>query len=107
MSKDEVQKDLLAETKSPEKALDYAVRREKGLENQIQIRKQRASGIQNEITNVKMEPVSFVQKKGNYKPCRVDVVDEEWHKETAPTGLHKKQDFYPGLGINPSGWSIN
>ena len=30
MSNEEVQKDLLAETKTPEQALDYAIRREKG-----------------------------------------------------------------------------
>ena len=36
MANDEVQKDLLAETKSTEQALDYAVGREKGLENPLQ-----------------------------------------------------------------------
>ena len=36
MANDEVQKNLLAETKSTEQALDYAVRREKGLENPLQ-----------------------------------------------------------------------
>ena len=40
MTNDEVQKDLLAETKTPTQAFEYAIRREKGLENQLQIRKQ-------------------------------------------------------------------
>ena len=35
MSNDEVQKDLLAETKTAEQALDYAVRREKGLSSNV------------------------------------------------------------------------
>ena len=68
MSNDEVQRDLLAETKSPDQALDYAVRREKGLENQIHIRKQGISGNQSRFTNKKSEPVNFVQKRGGYKP---------------------------------------
>ena len=45
MSNDEVQKgkDLLAETKLPEQALDYAIRCEKSLVNQIQIKEQGTS----------------------------------------------------------------
>ena len=56
MSNDEVQKDLLAETKSPKQALDYAIKREKGLENQI-----------HRIYKYKTEPVNFVQKRGGVK----------------------------------------
>ena len=56
MSNDEVQKDLLAETKSPEQALDYAVRRKKGLENQVHIRKQGTSNSHAGFTNKKSEP---------------------------------------------------
>ena len=40
MSNDEVQKDLLAETKMPAQALECAIRRAKGLDNQLRIRKQ-------------------------------------------------------------------
>ena len=40
MTNDEVQKDLLAETKTPAQAFKYAIRKENGLENQLQIRKQ-------------------------------------------------------------------
>ena len=43
MTNDEVQKDLLAETKTPAQAFKYAIRRENGLENQLQIRKQGSS----------------------------------------------------------------
>ena len=64
MSNDEVQKDLLAETKTAEQALDYAIRREKGLENQLVIRKQ-GSPTSTQVSNVKTEPVGFVQKRGN------------------------------------------
>ena len=35
MANDKVQKDLLAETKTPNQALEYAIRREKGLEHRI------------------------------------------------------------------------
>ena len=65
MSNDAVQKDLLAETKTPEQALDYAVRREKGLENQVHIRKQGTSNNHTRFTNVKSEPVNFVQRRGD------------------------------------------
>ena len=51
MSNDEVQNDLFAETKTPEQALDYAVRREKGLDNQVHIRKQGSSNSHTEFTN--------------------------------------------------------
>ena len=51
MSNDEDQKDLLAETKSSKQALDYAVRREKGLENQVHIRKQGTSNSHTGFTN--------------------------------------------------------
>ena len=43
MTNDELQKDLLAETKTPQQVFDYSIRGEKGLENQIQIRKQDTS----------------------------------------------------------------
>ena len=61
MSNDEVQKDLLAETKTPEQALDYAIRREKGRENQILIRKQ-GSASNMPTTTVKSEPLVSRQK---------------------------------------------
>ena len=67
MSNDEVQKDLCAETKTPEQALDYAVRRKKGLENQVHIRKQGSSNCHTGFTNIKSEPVNFVQRRGGYK----------------------------------------
>ena len=67
MSNDEVQKDLLAETKPPEQALDYAVRHKKGLENQVHIRKQGTSNSHTGFTNKKSEPVNFVQRRGGYK----------------------------------------
>ena len=67
MSNDELQKDLLAETKTPEQALDYAVRREKGLENQVHIRKQGVSNSHTGFSNIKSEPVNFVQRRGGYK----------------------------------------
>ena len=52
MSNDEVQKDLLAETKTPDQALQYAIRREKGFENQLLIRKQ-VSVPTTQITTIK------------------------------------------------------
>ena len=61
MSNDEVQKDLLAETKTPEQALD-AIRREKCLKNQILIRKQ-GSASNMPTTTVKSEPVGTGGKK--------------------------------------------
>ena len=67
MSNDEDQKDLLAETKSPEQALDYAVRGKKGLENHVHIRKQGTSNSHTGFTNKKSEPVNFVQRRGGYK----------------------------------------
>ena len=67
MANDEVQKDFLAETKSPERALDYAMRRVEGLENQTQIRKQGTTGNQSGFPSIKSEPVNFVQKRGGYK----------------------------------------
>ena len=64
MTNDEVQKDLLAETKSPEQAFEYAIRREKGLENQIQIRKQGSTTNPFQQTGIKTEPVGFIQRRG-------------------------------------------
>ena len=55
-------KDMLAEKKSTEQALDYAVRRENSLENQLHIRKQGRSGIISGNTNIKSEP-AIVSKK--------------------------------------------
>ena len=90
MSNDEVQKDLLAEAKLLEQALDYAVRRKKGLENQIRIRKSRTSSKPSGNTNIKREPVNFAQKRGKYKAQHeVDVVEEQCHKEAAPVDHHK------------------
>ena len=63
-SNDEMQEDLLAETKTPEQALDYAIRREQGLENQILIRKQ-GSAPNTPITTVKSQPVGFIAKRKN------------------------------------------
>ena len=62
MSNDEVQRYLLAETKSPEQALHWAVRRKEDLENQIHIRKQGTSGIQKGSRNIKSNPLNFAQK---------------------------------------------
>ena len=67
MTNDEVQKDLLAETKTPDQALDYAVRRDKGLENQVHIRKQGSSNRHTRFPNIKSEPVNFVQRRVGYK----------------------------------------
>ena len=67
MSNDEVQKDLLAETKTPEQALDYAIKRERGLENQVYIRKQGTTNNHPGMPNIKSEPVNFVHKRGGFK----------------------------------------
>ena len=64
MTNDEVQKDLLAETKTPDQAFEYAIRREKGLEIQLQIRKQGSSAIFPQQTGIKSEPVGFIQRRG-------------------------------------------
>ena len=64
MSNNEVQKDLLAETKTPDEALEYAIRREKGLENQLLIRKQ-GSTSNTKMTTMKTEPVGFIQRRRN------------------------------------------
>ena len=63
MSKIEVQKDLLAKTKTPVQALEYAIRREKGLENQLLIRKQGLTQ-SNQMGTMKNEPVEFIQRRG-------------------------------------------
>ena len=63
MTNDEVQKDLLAETKTPEQAFEYAIRREKGLENQLQIRKQGTSTSSSQQMGIKTEPVAIFQKR--------------------------------------------
>ena len=67
MTNDEVQTDLLAETKTPDQALDYAVRREKGLVNQSHIRKQGSFNRHTGFPNIESEPVNFVQRRGGYK----------------------------------------
>ena len=67
MSNGKVQKELLAETKTPKQALDYAIRREKGLENQVHIRKQGTSNSHAGFSNIKSEPVNFVQRRGGYR----------------------------------------
>ena len=64
MTNDEVQKDLLAETKSTTQAFEYAIRREKSLENQLQIRKQGSTTFSSQQTGIKSEPVGFIQKRG-------------------------------------------
>ena len=64
MSNNEVQIDLLAETKTSDQALEYAIRREKGLENQLLIRKQ-GSVPTTQITTMKTEPVGLIDKRGN------------------------------------------
>ena len=66
MSNDEVQKDLLAEIKTFDQALEYAIRRENCLENQLPIRKQ-GSLPTTPMTTMKTEPVGFIQKRGNNK----------------------------------------
>ena len=53
MSNDEVQKDLLAETKTPAQALDYAVKSEKGLENKVHIRNKGNSNRHTGLPNIK------------------------------------------------------
>ena len=67
MTNDEVQKDLLAETLTPDQALNYAIRRERGLENQVHIRKQGSSNSHTGVPNIKSEPMNFVQRRGGYK----------------------------------------
>ena len=67
MTNDEVQKDLLAETKTPDQALNYAIRRERGLENQVHIRKQGSSHSHTGVPNIKSEPMNFVQRRVGYK----------------------------------------
>ena len=52
MSNDEVQKDLLAETKTPDQALELLIRKQGSEPN-------------TEITTVKTEPVGFITKRGN------------------------------------------
>ena len=66
MSNDEVQKDLLVEMKTPDQALEYAMRREKGLENQLLIQKQ-VSTATTQMTIMKTESVGFIQRRGNNK----------------------------------------
>ena len=44
----EVQKVFLAETETPEQPFEFAIRREKGRDNHIQIRKQLARGLSNQ-----------------------------------------------------------
>ena len=65
MMNDEVQKDFLAETRTPERAFKNAIRSEKGLENQLQIRKQMTSGLSSQQTGIKFEAVWFIQKERN------------------------------------------
>ena len=65
MSYDKVQKDLLARTKTPVQAFEYAIRRQKGLIKQFLIRDNDIPGPSNQLTNVKSEPVGFIQKRGN------------------------------------------
>ena len=62
MKNDVVRKDLLAETKTPKQAFKNAIRREKGPENQLQIRKQVTSA---SSSLQESEPVGFIQRKGN------------------------------------------
>ena len=56
--------DLVAETKTPAQALEYAIRRKKSLENQLLIQKQ-GLVIISQMTTIKTEPVGFIQRKGN------------------------------------------
>ena len=60
---DEVQKVFLAETETPEQPFEYAIRREKGLDNHIQIRKQLAPGLSNQQTGIKSEPAIIDTKE--------------------------------------------
>ena len=90
MSNNEVQKDLLAETKTPEQALDYAFRREKGLENQILIRKQgSASNIP--TTTVKSEPVGFVAKRNNTNNNRYSSRGGRQRQQSQQRGYTQRQ----------------
>ena len=70
MTNDEVQKDLMAETKTPDQAFEYAIRREKSLENQLQIRKLGSSAISSQQTGIKSEPVGFIQRGDSYRNNR-------------------------------------
>ena len=47
--------------------MDNAVRREKGLENQVHIRKQGSYNSHTGFSNIKSEPLNFVQRRGGYK----------------------------------------
>ena len=80
MTNDEVQNDLLAETKSPTQAFEYEIRREKGLENQLQIRKQGSTTFSSQQTGIKSEPVGFIQKRGgdSYRNNR------RWNRGSSP-----------------------
>ena len=90
MTNDEVQKDLLAETKTPDQALNYAIRRERGLENQVHIRKQGSSHSHTGVPNIKSEPMNFVQRRGGYKSqSRGVAVVEEQRRETIRKDLHR------------------
>ena len=84
MTNDEVQKDLLAETKSPTQAFQYAIQRENGLENQLQIRKEGSSTSSSQQTGIKSEPVGFIQKRGDsYRNNRSgNEVDNNYSGET-------------------------
>ena len=90
MSNDEVQKDLLAETKTPEQTLDYAIRREKGLENQILIRKQRSASNM-PTTTVKLEPVGFVAKRNNTNNNRYSSKGRRQRQQSQQRGYTQRQ----------------
>ena len=90
MSNDEVQKDLLAETKTPEQALDYAIRREKGLENQMLIRKQ-GSASNMPTTTVKTEPVGVVAKRNNTNNNRYSSKGGRKRQQSQQRGYTQRQ----------------
>ena len=56
----------------PAQAFEYAIRREKGLKNQLQIRKQGSSTFSSKQTGRKSEPVGFIQ---NEEGTHIAIID--------------------------------
>ena len=106
MSNDKVQKDFLAETKTPNQALQYVIRREKSLENQLLIRKQ-GSVPTTQITTMKTEPVGFITKRGNNNNRYSSRVGRQRQSQQQRGNLHrhsteqKQQCFKCGNPFGP------
>ena len=60
MHDEKIAEELLAQTRSPQDAYEYAIRREKGIEHS-RLRKINPSGNQ---TTVKQEPVHYINRRG-------------------------------------------